>query len=275
VYVLIIALAVLLVTPAITTCLLRRTGSLRLNFRGEHIPAIFGLSIVVSSLVLFALSIGNSLRARETVLQWVSLVLSFGALGFIDDRWGDKQIKGLKGHLRAALKDHRITSGLIKAIGGIVIGLAIGNGIYAGHPLRIVAAGLLIALCANGMNLLDLRPGRACAVFLLCASALLAAALYTRTSLVSELLLVCVMLPTLPAWILDSRAKVMLGDTGSNVLGAGLGLAVVYSQSTILEVITLAVLIALHIVAERRSITQIIANNKILNTLDRLTGVRE
>ena len=189
--------------------------------------------------------------------------------------WGDKTIKGIKGHLRAAFQDRRVTSGLVKAVGGMAVGLSIGYWTFPSNPAKAAAAGLLIALSANGMNLFDLRPGRACAVFLLCSTVLLAGAVYTTPPHIGELPLASVLLPTLPAWILDSRAKVMLGDTGSNVLGAALGLAIVESEILIFQAVAIALLIGLHIIAERRSITTIIANNKVLNALDRITGIRE
>jgi len=267
-------LAVLLITPSITVLLLRRTGWVRENYRGDYIPAMFGLSIVVSSTLLLTIATGKSPHVRDTVLNWILLIVCFGTLGFIDDRWGDKRIKGIKGHLRAAARDHRITSGLIKAIGGLVAGFVVGYMVYPIHLAYAVPAGLIIALSANALNLFDLRPGRAGAVFLVCSTILLASALSSKTPQSGELLLVFVALPALPAWILDSRAKVMLGDTGSNVLGAALGLAVVESRSIALYVATLVLLIGLHVVAERRSITEIIANNKALNALDKLTGRR-
>ncbi len=272
---LLFALAALIGTPAVTILILRRTGALRANFRGELIPTMFGLSITASSIMLLLLTFGHSPRTRTPVLIWIVLLLSFCVLGFVDDRWGNKEIKGLKGHIGAALKHRQITSGLVKAVGGVIAGLIIGYWLYPNDMLKLVAACMVIALSANGMNLLDLRPGRACAVFLICSTVLLAAALFAPTPNVDVLLLTFVVLPAVPAWLLDSRAKVMLGDTGSNVLGAAIGLAVADTQSIIFEVVTIAILIAAHIIAERRSITQIIANNKMLSSLDRLTGLRE
>jgi UDP-N-acetylmuramyl pentapeptide phosphotransferase/UDP-N-acetylglucosamine-1-phosphate transferase len=224
--------------------------------------------------MLLVLVDGPSPQAKHEVSTWMILVISFGTLGFIDDRWGDKQVKGLRGHLRAAFVDHRITSGFVKAVGGVSLGLLIGFRLSGANLAQSAGYGLIIALAANGMNLFDLRPGRACAVFLFCSSLLLSIALCLPSPPTGELLLVFVVLPAAPAWILDSRARVMLGDTGSNVLGAALGLAIVESRSIVLQISMLALLVLLHIVAERRSITQIIAANRFLNGLDKLTGVR-
>lgn len=269
-----VALFVLALVPALTYALLRRTSALRNNYRGEPIPVMFGLSIVVSATLLYGLALNQIPRDHDSVLRWITLVASFGLLGFVDDVWGDKNIKGLRGHITTALKEFRITTGLMKAIGGVVSGVFLGVWLYPTNPARALASGLLIALGANALNLLDLRPGRAGGVFLLASSILLAGVLSAGTPRYGVLMLALVVLPALPAWILDSRAKVMLGDTGSNLLGASLGLAVAESNLLVLQIGTIVALIALHVVAERHSLTTLIAQSRILNALDRMTGTR-
>ncbi len=76
-------------------------------------------------------------------------------------------------------------------------------------------------------------------------------------------------------WRRDSRGQVMMGDTGSNVLGASLGLALASpSFSLWVQVVTTLALIALHGVTERVSLTALIESKPALKWLDSLTGVR-
>ena len=77
---LLILLAVLLITPLLTTLLLHRTGAVRSNFRGESIPAMFGLSIVVSSVLLLRVSMNQLPIYHNVPSRWIALVLSFAAL---------------------------------------------------------------------------------------------------------------------------------------------------------------------------------------------------
>jgi UDP-N-acetylmuramyl pentapeptide phosphotransferase/UDP-N-acetylglucosamine-1-phosphate transferase len=86
--------------------------------------------------------------------------------------------------------------------------------------------------------------------------------------------LLYVMLPALVVWERDARARVMLGDAGSNPLGAALGLAAAQVIPLLTQGLLLIALIALHLLAERVSLTKIIESNRLLRSLDRLTGVR-
>ncbi|MGB9846095.1 MAG: hypothetical protein ACPLRH_01155, partial [Desulfotomaculales bacterium] len=68
----------------------------------------------------------------------------------------------------------------------------------------------------------------------------------------------------------DLKARAMMGDTGANALGAvlGLGAVLVFSKPFVLAY--LALLIFVHLLAEKKSLSEIIAGNKVLNFLDRL-----
>lgn len=67
----------------------------------------------------------------------------------------------------------------------------------------------------------------------------------------------------------------MMGDTGSNLLGAALGLGLCAAWVPVsARLIALLLLVGLHILAERVSLTKLIAANPLLCTLDKLTGVR-
>ena len=262
----------LVVLPPLAEIGLRRIGHIEPNFRRERIPQSFGIVIVLGALPLL-LALGPLTPIpRLSVLSWLIALAGFGLLGMLDDFRGDKRIKGLRGHFCAAFVERRITTGFIKAIGGAAIALGLGLLHFPHAPAEALLAGALIALSANAINLFDLRPGRAGAVFLLCAIALLSLG-YSQKNL-SALCLLCVCLPTVIVYIRDRRASAMMGDTGSNPLGACLGLALVEQPSVGLRVAALLLLLALHVLAERISITRLIERFALLRALDRLTGVR-
>jgi hypothetical protein len=68
----------------------------------------------------------------------------------------------------------------------------------------------------------------------------------------------------------DLRERLMLGDTGANVLGAALGLAAVLELSTGPRYVVLAVLVALNVAAEVVSLSSVIDHTPPLRILDRL-----
>jgi len=74
--------------------------------------------------------------------------------------------------------------------------------------------------------------------------------------------------------VLDRSAKVMLGDAGSNVLGAILGLAIVLSLGVPAKIAIVILMAAVNIYSEKYSISRLIENNSFLTRLDRLLGER-
>src|SRR5207302_8854562 len=135
--------------------------------------------------------------------------------------------RGWRGHARAAARGLPST-GAIKAAGSL--GLALfalsDQGRSAGEYL--LAAGVLV-VATNLFNLLDLRPGRSAKALVLLGAALTiggldANALWTLGLFVGPIL---VLLP------LDLREVGMIGDTGSNAIGAVAGLWLVLVLSTV------------------------------------------
>lgn len=264
-----IGLILLLVLPPLLYWMAYRLRSLRANFRGEAIPRSFGLVLLFWSAPMLALAAWLFPEVRPAFLLWLTAILGFGGLGYLDDTWGDKQTKGLRGHFTAAWRERKFTTGFLKAVGGALLALWLGHTLFPNSFPHVLLAAALIALSANAINLLDLRPGRASAVFLVIG--LIHMAFWQNVGAP----LVYVLIPAFVVWARDSRAQVMLGDTGSNLLGACLGLALAAPPTpTMVSLAALIVLVALHVLAERVSITALIEKNPALRALDRLTGVR-
>ncbi len=160
------------------------------------------------------------------------------AIGLADDLWSGPE-RGFRAHLRAGR-----TTGVLKLAGIPLYGL---------WRTRSVSGALLVGLSANFLNQLDTRPGRA-------LKAYLAGAVVVDAPLTGAVLL-------LPY---DLGEMGMLGDTGSNALGAMLGLSSVSrltGRGRIAAIVALAGLTAL---GERRSLGELIERTPVLSDLDRL-----
>lgn len=244
--------------------LLQESGSTCPNYRGDIIPVGMGLVFVFIYLFLAFLLFRwhSSLRVALFLLG----VVFFAFLGLVDDLLGSRSSRGLKGHFGALLRG-RLTTGALKALGGGVAALLVSVVTLAGKPpWEIITAAFLIALAANTINLVDLRPGRAIKVSLLWFLILLAAfrgdgAISLLTPLMGGL---CACAPR------DLRGRAMLGDTGSNLIGASLGMVTAWMLPFSGQLVVVAVLILLHLLAEKYSFTEIIERNRFLRFLDHL-----
>ena len=66
------------------------------------------------------------------------------------------------------------------------------------------------------------------------------------------------------------KAKAMMGDTGSNVLGISIGILMVLGYTLKVRIVWLVFLVLIHLLTEKFSLTKIIEKNKVLNFIDRL-----
>ena len=248
-------LVIVAIAAAIATILrpslpgiLRRLGLERTNYAGQPIGTGAGLLFVACVLPWIAL--------REASQLLCLAVIGFGLLGFIDDRWGTSEFKGLRGHFRA-LRSGRVTTGLLKAAGGLALSAGLAWRIAPG-PAAIVSA-LLIALSANLFNLLDLRPLRTLKLFWLCALGLL----WTSPLLLAQL--AGLSLGYAP---LEARRRVMLGDTGANALGGAVGVAAALALPSEAQLIAVVLVAAFHYWAEKHSLTAWIQSHPMARALD-------
>lgn len=193
-------------------------------------------------------------------------VLLAGAAGAVDDLGGRTDVKGLRGHL-GALAEGELTTGALKVLTLGVAGLGAalwsdrmrcGDG-RRGVRLDTLAGAAVVAGSANLANLLDLRPGRALKVALGAALPLLGGPPAAATTLGAGLLV-------LPE---DLRGRTMLGDTGANALGAGIGVAAVQALPARGRWVLLAGITTLTLLSERVSFTQVIESTPVLREIDR------
>ena len=165
----------------------------------------------------------------------VALVAAFG---LADDLWSGPE-RGFRAHLGAGS-----TTGVLKLVGIPLVGLL---------ATRKLSGAVLVGLAANFLNQLDTRPGRA-------LKAYLAGALVVRAPVGVAVLL-------LPY---DLREKTMLGDAGSNALGAMLGLSSVSRLTDRGRWLAIGALAGLTLLGERRSIGELIERTPGLSQVDAL-----
>ncbi|MFZ5647786.1 MAG: hypothetical protein ACOY30_09240 [Bacillota bacterium] len=243
-------------------------GFVKPNYRGEKIPLGVGVVFLLSAIAVLSvliITLPGEQKQKSTVFLLTLSVYTF--LGIMDDFWGDGTCRGLRGHFKK-LFEGRLTTGCLKAFAG---GLAAFYLSAAGYmdlgPWHVIPLdALIIALSVNTINLLDLRPGRAGKCFLFLAAIIFIAFPYREELSFAALTAGC-LLAYLPA---DLKARAMMGDSGSNALGAVLGITAAWVFDFKLKSLYLAVLVLLHILAEKKSLTNIIASNRMLDYLDKM-----
>lgn len=279
---LVVAAAVTAVLAAALLPRLEGAGLRRPNYRGR--PVATGLGVVVPAGLLagtavLALVGGAGFPAVATgdgapgpvrpplqaagdapPFQLLAAVAVAGLAGLLDDLLGDP-VRGWRGHLGEAARG-RFTAGQMKILVLGLAALALGP-TAAGPATRLAAAGVM-AGCANGLNLLDRRPGRALKAFFL---GWLALGSLSPAAALQLLPLAGAALVLLP---LDLAERAMLGDAGSNALGAGLGWALAAHLPPPALAAFLAALVLLHVLAEFRSLTTLIEAVPPLRWLDGL-----
>jgi UDP-N-acetylmuramyl pentapeptide phosphotransferase/UDP-N-acetylglucosamine-1-phosphate transferase len=241
----------------------------RLNFQGREIPSGFGFFVVLSAVPSYiALLFIFGVNTRTTL--FFSALVAFGVIGLLDDIFGSRDVGGFCGHF-GLLRKGKVSTGLVKAIGGGLFGFAVGTLVANFRLADSIVNGLLISLCANLLNLLDLRPGRAVFFYWFGVLALL---VITRERFEIAKNLLPTFIPTAVLTVLDRHAKVMIGDSGSNALGALLGLALAYEASFFCKLILVLFMAGVHVYSEKFSISALIESNRMLRAIDRMLGAR-
>lgn len=288
------------------------------NYRGNRVFSGLGLVWVVWAVVLLAASAvfdatrplaEGSYGSVEMLLFDGPLTLSLYAVplmltvsavafGMVDDVFGSHADKGFRGHLRALISG-RLTTGGLKLLGIGTVAAVYG---WSAADARADAAGvsapvmvavwwilatMVIALSANLLNLLDLRPGRALKAY--SGLAVVAGALFTLDAvgrftlgegpgvgwtpgdtLVTLCCLLVVLLgPVVAVWRFDLGEQGMLGDAGSNAMGAIVGYLLAGSLPLPWLAGVAVVLLGLNVLSERVSFNAVIESAPPLRWLDR------
>jgi len=267
-------LSAVVLAPALLRAL-RDGGHTRPNFRGRELPCPFGvLVLAAATLALIPLALVQRLSSSDVfepqALPVAVYALGVLALGLVDDTLAREPARaqdaarerGWRGH-GAALARGELSTGVLKAVGSLGLALYAMSYLALSDGRWLLAAAVLV-LATNAFNLLDLRPGRSSKAFVLLGAGLTIGA----TDVHPLWALGVFVAPALVAGAFDVRERAMLGDTGANLLGALAGLWLVLTLSGVGQAIALALLAALTLYGELRSISALIERVPVLRELD-------
>jgi UDP-GlcNAc:undecaprenyl-phosphate/decaprenyl-phosphate GlcNAc-1-phosphate transferase len=272
-----VSLAVALIVVPAGVRGLDDAGMRRRNYRRRELAFPLGAVLVAASLVALAPLAPLDDRADLNLLEpelrrWFAYIVGVAFLGLLDDalgRGGDAETpRGWRGHASAVLSGE-LSTGAIKAAGAFALAAYASSGLGR-ESLDYVVDLALLLLATNMANLLDLRPGRAEKALALVGAGLCVG--YWTLAPV-ELLGLFLGPVVVGAWF-TLRERAMLGDSGSNVIGALIGVWLVTTLSDPGRLVALGMLVALTIYGEFRSISAVIERVPLLKQLDSLGRVK-
>jgi UDP-GlcNAc:undecaprenyl-phosphate GlcNAc-1-phosphate transferase len=259
-----LATAIILTPPILRH--LSEEGLTRENYRGARLPFPGGIAIVAAAVVaLVPLALLQQFADADVFRPEAGLVATYvlgvALLGLIDDLLAGRP-RGWRGH-GAAVLGGGFSTGALKAVGSLGLALFVLSGQGYDNGPYVLAVALLV-LTTNLFNLLDLRPGRSAKGFVLLGAALTLGAWDARPLEAIGLFAA----PVLVAGFFDLRERAMLGDTGANLIGGLAGLWLILSLGTLGQAIALAVVLALTVYGEFRSLSTLIERTPVLRHLD-------
>jgi UDP-GlcNAc:undecaprenyl-phosphate/decaprenyl-phosphate GlcNAc-1-phosphate transferase len=255
----------MLVAPPLIRAL-TEGGHLGANYRERQLPIPFGL-LILASVLLALVPVELLARLGEVDLFYprigivVLYVLGVSLLGLIDDTFTDRS-RGWRGHGRRTLSGG-FSTGALKAAGSLGLALYVMSTENLSTGRYLLSTAVLV-LATNAFNLIDLRPGRSTKALLVLGLALTVATANIRALWTLGLFAG----PALVAGLYDLRERVMLGDTGANLLGALAGLWIVFTLSGVGQAIALALLLGITIYGEFRSISEFVERTPGFRQLD-------
>ncbi|WP_339062526.1 hypothetical protein [Tepidibacillus marianensis] len=135
---------------------LQKLNKVQFNYKNDSIPFSLGLFI-------FTIEGFMTLLLNQKEFFYFGVFFLVSLIGTYDDFYGEKDVKGFKGHF-TALRKGTITTGFIKAFGGSIAALYLALH-FREDVIPFMTDFLLIVLMANILNLFDLRPGRSLKVY--------------------------------------------------------------------------------------------------------------
>ncbi|MGB9813850.1 MAG: UDP-N-acetylmuramyl pentapeptide phosphotransferase [Thermovenabulum sp.] len=230
----------------------------RKNYKGVEIPTAGGIIfIIVNSIMsIFLFTIFTIFSERLFILLNLIGTLTMGIFGLIDDTFGQRNVKGFRGHFFSFFKGN-LTTGVLKAVFGFLISFLISFVKNIDNIYFLILDTFFICFFINIINLLDMRPGRACRFYLVLSILAMIIEFYKKSFYRIWLMLplFCSVFVFLPY---DVGEKIMMGDTGANVLGINLGIIYSWILPPNIKLILLSLLIFVNVLAEKYSISKIL-----------------
>ncbi|WP_161783577.1 hypothetical protein [Paenibacillus tyrfis] len=265
---------------------LQEHGLSETNYCGRIVPTAGGVLLWLLLLLWYLYEACVAPSTWPNTDRWMLAVTMVGFAGLLDDLLGEREVKGLCNHWKALIEQRRITTGIVKAgttlVAGMLILLPEADMFRSGTGATFAADShmlwylpfklLLILLATNAVNLLDVRPGRALKGFFVSLLLLVWLASWRESGTEAGWNVWRLLVPlTIGAGVFagaDLRGKAMLGDAGANVLGFALGVGFSVLTPVPVQAAALAVLVGLHAITWRRSLSVIIERHALLRWLD-------
>jgi UDP-N-acetylmuramyl pentapeptide phosphotransferase/UDP-N-acetylglucosamine-1-phosphate transferase len=229
------------------------------NYQGKRVATAGGVILWLALLPVYPLYYFYPGVELSTLRVMFFYVTGITFLGLLDDFRGDKKCKGFRGHCKALWEKRVVTTGLVKAAGGFLLGasaMALAGG---GGCIEWVARGIFLSLFSNFFNLLDTRPARAAGIFIF-------------FSLVSMLIFRELLFILFPLWsalyvylLQEFARRIMLGDTGAYLLGGALGFPLALRLTTEQIILFNIALIILHCYCEKFSLNKLMESKKLFH----------
>lgn len=256
-----VVVSIMVGLPPLMT-LLAEGGLKRYNYRREEIPTAVGL-LPAASAAMAAMAVG-SLAAYDPAVRLAAGIFGAALIGLLDDAAGNRSATGLRGHWRQFAAG-RLSTGALKALFIPLLSLLLAYD--ATKPaVWVLLDGAIIAMSANMLNLLDVRPGRAIKAGMILLLLVLPALSSDPQMAALWGMIALAMVTYAPV---DLQAKAMLGDSGANAFGLAAGWLTVQQWGLGGKIAMLAVLVGLHLLSERTSLSNIIDRSRLLRAVDR------
>jgi UDP-N-acetylmuramyl pentapeptide phosphotransferase/UDP-N-acetylglucosamine-1-phosphate transferase len=232
------------------------------------IPGSMGISIILGAICAsFFLTVIGFIQPK-IMNQYLLMATIIGIIGILDDfTYMNDGSKGFKGHIRNLIKGN-LTTGTLKAIFGFIVAGVVSL-LISTDFINIILNTMIISLTTNLLNILDTRPLRAIKgygiimIFILLTSGIISA----------NYVIIGAIAAYLP---IERNEQGMLGDSGSNFLGALAGMNLVIAYKNIyIRLFIFIVVFLLNLFSEKYSFSAIIENNSVLRTIDFLGRKKE
>jgi len=238
----------------ISSLIFRKAGWKVTNYLGDEIPYNLGFCIFLIVLS-YSLFVNDFFVFIYLSILWLT--------GFIDDRYGTKYPKGLKGHVVFFIRTGKITTGLLKLISTLLISFTF-TVMLEGNIFEKLTVLLLLILTPHVMNLFDTRPLR---VWKFIAAHLLI--LFPIILLLPFPMLFIVGIIVIELIYFEGARKGMLGDNGATLLGGIISIVVIYQLTLGLQWLLIIFYLFIVVVTERISISEWIEKKPLVKRIDR------
>jgi UDP-N-acetylmuramyl pentapeptide phosphotransferase/UDP-N-acetylglucosamine-1-phosphate transferase len=234
--------------------LFKKFGWTVTNYKGDETPYNLGFCIFIAVLAFFFV-IDNLLIILYLTTLWFT--------GFIDDRFGTKYPKGLKGHISLFIATGKITTGLVKLVSTVTVS-SLFLVVSEGGILERSTLFLLLVLPPHVMNLFDTRPLRVWKI--LAVHFVIYFPIMFQPSFRMSFSLGVII-----AFLIyfEGRKYGMLGDNGATLLGGIVSIVAIYQLSISLQWLLICFYLLIVLLTEKISISEWIEQRPFLRRIDR------